>query len=101
MSPLSNHNLKQNLPESVINIFNKIYSRRMDFEKQAKKYSKDRNAVEQNIARVDAKLGLIQSLNGKIWQEAAESNMKSTIDEKREQMHDKVRAKLEKEINEL
>lgn len=46
MSPLSNQNLKQSLPECVINLFNKVYSRRLDFEKQSKKFSKDRDMVE-------------------------------------------------------
>mmetsp|Transcript_44008 Transcript_44008/g.58393 ORF Transcript_44008/g.58393 Transcript_44008/m.58393 type:complete len:111 (-) Transcript_44008:305-637(-) len=70
MSPLSNKNLKHSLPEAVINIFNKLYSRRFDFERQAKKFNKDRFVFEQNIARVDAKLSLMQTLNGRGWQDA-------------------------------
>ena len=33
LSPLTDKNLKVNLPEPVINILNKVYSRRLDFEK--------------------------------------------------------------------
>lgn len=67
MSPLSNQNLRQDLPDSVISLFNKVYSRRMDFDKQSKKFGKDKDVMEQNIARVDAKLNLLQSLNGRVW----------------------------------
>ena len=46
MSPLSGNNLKESLPEAVVNIFNKIYSRRFDFERQVKKYGKDKLVFE-------------------------------------------------------
>ena len=39
VTPLTSRNLKHNLPESVLNILNKVYSRRLDFEKQRKKFS--------------------------------------------------------------
>ena len=32
MSPLQSKNLKHNLPEGVLNVLNKVYSRRFDFE---------------------------------------------------------------------
>ena len=32
MSPLQSKNLKHNLPEGVLNMLNKVYSRRFDFE---------------------------------------------------------------------
>ena len=100
MSPLNGNNLKESLPEAVINIFNKIYSRRFDFDRQVKKYGKDKLVFEQNLARVDAKLNLMQTLNGKVWQDAIENQMKQSVETKREFVQDKVRARLEKEVNE-
>lgn len=41
-SPLRGKRLKHALPEDIINIFNKVYSRRFDFEKQAKKLAGDK-----------------------------------------------------------
>ena len=41
MSPLTSKTLKHALPESVLNVFNKVYSRRFDFEKQSKKFAAD------------------------------------------------------------
>lgn len=32
MSPLFSKNLNYNLPEPVLNVLNKVYSRRLDFE---------------------------------------------------------------------
>lgn len=67
MSPLINANLKHDLPEAVINVLNKVYARRFDFEKQSKKYAQDKLQYEQNIAKCDQKLTLLQSLNGQEW----------------------------------
>ena len=67
MSPLNGKSLKESLPDCVVNIFNKIYSRRFDFDRQVKKYGKDKLVYEQNLARVDAKLNLMQTLNGRVW----------------------------------
>ena len=64
MSPLTNKVLKHNIPENVINVLNKVYSRRFDFEKQSKRFAKDKMTYEQNIAKCDARLNLMQSLNG-------------------------------------
>ena len=73
MSPLQSKNLKHNLPEGVINVLNKVYSRRFDLENQGKKFAKDRQKYEQNIAKCDAKLNLLQSLNGHEWHDAIEA----------------------------
>ena len=70
LSPLTDKNLKTSLPEAVINILNKVYSRRYDFEKQSKKFAKDKQTYEQNIAKCDAKLNLMQSLNSPGWVDA-------------------------------
>lgn len=59
MSPLINANLKHDLPEAVINVLNKVYARRFDFEKQSKKYAQDKLQYEQNIAKCDQKLTLL------------------------------------------
>ena len=42
----------------------------------------------------------MQTLNGKVWQDAIESQMKQSVETKREFVQDKVRARLEKEVNE-
>ena len=41
MSPLTSKTLKHALPENLLNMLNKIYSRRFDFENQSKKFASD------------------------------------------------------------
>ena len=84
-------------------MLNKVYSRRFDFENQSKMFAKDRHKYEQNIAKCDAKLNLLQSLNGQEWHDAIEATggyQSLSIADKKEQVHGKLRAKLEKEIQE-
>ena len=100
LSPLTDKNLKCSLPEPVINILNKVYSRRYDFEKQQKRFAKDRQTYEQNIAKCDSKLNFMQSLNSPGWFDALDQQSKMSMNDKREIVHGKVRAKLEKEVTE-
>jgi len=41
LSPLTSKTLKHALPENVLAVLNKVYSRRFDFEKQSKKFASD------------------------------------------------------------
>jgi len=97
LNPLLSKSLKHSLPEAIINVFSKVHSRRFDFERQAKKIAKDRHAFEENIARVDAKLSLLQSLNGR---EGHADDLRVSLAEKREELNEKKRVQLEKEVTE-
>ena len=46
MSQLSSKNLTQSVPEPMLNIMNKVYSRRLDFERQSQKIAEDRQLFE-------------------------------------------------------
>ena len=43
---LQSKNLKHNLPEGILNVLNKVYSRRFDFDNQSKKFAKDKHKYE-------------------------------------------------------
>ena len=55
------------LPKAVLNVFNKVFSRRHDFENQSLRLEKDKTIVEKLLSKFESKLDLMQNVNGEEW----------------------------------
>ena len=68
--PLTNNNMRFNLPESILGIFNKLYTHRFELEKQGQQVGANREIFEKKLAKFDAKLSLLKKMNKESWQDA-------------------------------
>ena len=69
--------MSQEIPDAIINLLNKIYSRRFDFENQSKKIDSEKNDYEKKIASCEAKLSLLQNMNKFEYQEKLDDSQKN------------------------
>ena len=65
--PLTNHNIRIALPETILRIFNKLYSNRYELSKQSNQLKSNKESFEKKLAKFDAKLNLLKRTNEEQW----------------------------------
>ena len=85
--PLTNSNIKTQLPEPVLSIFNRVYAHRFELDKQSQQVRANRELFEKKLTKFDAKLSLLKKMNEEHWQDALD---KTPFGDKKEELHQKI-----------
>lgn len=85
--PLTNSNIKTQLPEPVLSIFNRVYAHRFELDKQSQQVRANRELFEKKLSKFDAKLSLLKKMNEEHWQDALD---KTPFGDKKEELHQKI-----------
>ena len=85
--PLANSNIKTQLPEPILSIFNRVYAHRFELDKQSQQVRANRELYEKKLSKFDAKLSLLKKTNEEHWQDALD---KTPFGDKKEDLHQKI-----------
>ena len=81
--PLTNSNIKTQLPEPMLAIFNRVYSHRFELDKQGQQVRANRELFERKLSKFDSKLQLMKKTNEEHWQDALD---KTPFGDKKEEL---------------